>query len=107
MKKIIGILSLLFIFSLTSTAYAADANMDPDLKSKAKRATDNGLHYLREHQAEDGSWSGSVGITALALRAYLQSHRHYTEEDGPFITRPINRPKIMVSIRNAITHGIS
>jgi len=63
--------------------------MDAGLASKAKRATDEGLRYLRSTQAEDGAWSKSVGVTALALRAYLESHRGYNEEDGAFITRPI------------------
>jgi squalene-hopene/tetraprenyl-beta-curcumene cyclase len=63
--------------------------LDPELKSRVKRAIDDGLRYLREAQAEDGSWSDSVGVTALALRAYLQSPRGYREEDGAFITRPV------------------
>ncbi len=66
-----------------------DVKMDPDLRSKAKRASDRGLHFLRQTQAEDGSWSRSVGVTALALRAFLESHRKYNEGDGAFITRPV------------------
>ncbi len=72
-----------------STALAGGNIMDPQLKSKAKRAADDGLHYLRLHQAEDGSWSNSVGVTALALRAFLENRRGYNEGDGPFITRPV------------------
>ena len=67
---------------------AAEA-MDPQLRKKAQRAVDAGLHYLRGTQREDGSWAGSVGVTALGLRAFLQSHRGYNESDGAFITRPI------------------
>jgi squalene-hopene/tetraprenyl-beta-curcumene cyclase len=63
--------------------------MDEELRSKAGRAVDAGLHYLRLSQQENGSWSNSVGVTALALRGYLQSHRGYSEVDGAFITRPI------------------
>lgn len=63
--------------------------MDPEVREKAGRAVDAGLHYLRGKQADDGSWSGSVGVTALGLRAFLQSHRGYAEKDGAFITRPI------------------
>ena len=63
--------------------------MDPTLRKQARRAVDEGLHYLRGAQAEDGSWSNSVGITAIALRAYLESHRGYSETDGAFITRPV------------------
>ena len=71
-------------------AVAADeAAIDPALKEKAQHAVDGGLHYLRGTQGENGGWSNSVGITALALRAFLEAHRKYTEEDGAFITRPV------------------
>ncbi len=71
-------------------ASAADATgMDAELREKAGRAVDGGLHYLRLNQADDGSWSDSVGVTALALRAFLESHRGYSEIDGAFITRPV------------------
>jgi squalene-hopene/tetraprenyl-beta-curcumene cyclase len=89
MKKLALIFSFLLIPLLALNTNAAADNMDGALKKKAKRATDNGIRYLREHQAEDGSWSQSVGITALALRAFLESRRHYSEDDGPFITRPV------------------
>jgi squalene-hopene/tetraprenyl-beta-curcumene cyclase len=74
---------------LAGDIVAAEPSMDPELASKAKRAVDKGLHYLRGTQAEDGSWSKSVGVTALALRGFLDSHRGYSEEDGAFITRPV------------------
>ncbi len=63
--------------------------LDKALTEPAERAADEGLHYLRGTQAQDGSWSGSVGVTALALRAFLENRRKYNEADGPFITRPI------------------
>jgi len=66
------------------------SDMDPEVREKARRAVDAGLHYLRVNQADDGSWSESVGVTALGLRAFLQSHRGYAEKDGAFITRPIS-----------------
>lgn len=74
------------IFPLT---VHSETTMNPDVKDKAKRSIDQGLHFLRNQQAEDGSWSKSVGITALALRAFLESPRKYNESDGAFITRPI------------------
>jgi hypothetical protein len=55
---------------LTLAAEAAE-QMDPVLREKAGRAVDAGLHFLRLGQSEDGSWSNSVGITALALRGFL------------------------------------
>ncbi len=73
-----------------NVAYATDSSgMDTNLRDETKRAVDAGLHYLRINQKDDGSWSSSVGVTALALRAFLQSHRGYNEDDGAFITRPI------------------
>lgn len=81
---------LLLVATLTmalNVTYASE--MDPEVREKARRAVDAGLHYLRINQADDGSWSNSVGITALGLRAFLQSHRGYAEKDGAFITRPI------------------
>ena len=70
-------------------AYAADNSLDPQLRERARRAVDAGLHYLRGKQAADGSVARSVGITALSLRAFLESHRGYSESDGAFITRQI------------------
>lgn len=69
-------------------AQAAKA-MDPELERRAKRAIAGGLNYLRNQQAPDGSLMRSVGITALALRAFLESHEKYDESDGAFITRQV------------------
>ena len=89
MKAILATTALCASLAL-QTATAAEQAMDAALLSKAQRATDAGLHYLREHQAEDGSWSNSVGVTALALRAFLESYRGYNMGDGAFITRPVD-----------------
>ena len=89
MKKLISH-CLIAIFLLTSAAHADEtAGMDPELRDKVKRSVDAGLHFLRAQQSDAGSWSNSVGVTALGLRAFLQSHRGYNETDGAFITRPI------------------
>lgn len=69
-------------------ALAAD-KMDPALRSRAVRSVAMGLHYLRGQQAPDGSVLKSVGITALSLRAFLESPEKYTEADGPFMTRQV------------------
>ena len=71
------------------SAAAGSEEMDPELRERARRSVDAGLHYLRGTQAEDGSWSKSVGVTAIALRGFLESHRGYSEVDGAFITRPV------------------
>lgn len=87
MKNIIVLTTFLASICLPALSLA-ETGMDPGLHKKAKRAIDAGLHFLREQQTEDGSWSNSVGITALALRSFLESPRKYNEEDGAFITRP-------------------
>ena len=90
MKKHLLIFSILIsLFSFGTINAAEVAKMDPDIRSKSKRAADKGMRFLRDSQADDGSWSSSVGITALALRAFLESHRGYSEVDGPFIEKPI------------------
>lgn len=68
---------------------AGAEGLDPDLRRRVVRSIAGGLHYLRGQQAQDGSLFKSVGVTALALRAFLESPEKYTENDGPFITRPV------------------
>ena len=60
-----------------------------ELRTDMEDAVDRGLKYLRSQQAEDGAWSHSVGITALVVKAFMESPRKYTEEDGPFIRKPL------------------
>jgi squalene-hopene/tetraprenyl-beta-curcumene cyclase len=80
---------LLAAAALCAAGAAFAQDMDSNLRSRAQRAADEGLHYLRGTQAESGAWSNSVGVTAIAVRAFLESHRGYDESDGAFITRPI------------------
>jgi squalene-hopene/tetraprenyl-beta-curcumene cyclase len=68
---------------------AGSAELDAKLRDKAQHAVDAGLHYLRGQQGEDGAWSRSVGVTAIALRGFLESYRKYSENDGAFVTRPV------------------
>jgi squalene-hopene/tetraprenyl-beta-curcumene cyclase len=89
MKRLVFALVLVLAAVVPVRARAAGTDLDPDLREKGRRAVDAGLHYLRGTQAEDGSWSKSVGVTAIAVRAFLGSHRGYSEKDGAFITRPI------------------
>jgi len=91
MKTLISVPLICLSILAASLTFAAEAGeqMDTVLHEKAGRAADAGLHFLRIGQAEDGSWSNSVGITALALRGFLESHRGYNETDGAFITRPV------------------
>jgi squalene-hopene/tetraprenyl-beta-curcumene cyclase len=85
----LGSLWLIALASIAAAPAFAQNKMDSSLRSTAQRGVDEGLRYLRGTQAENGSWSNSVGITALALRAYVESHRAYDETDGAFITRPV------------------
>ncbi len=91
MKTLISVLVLSLSILVAPLTFAAEVaeKMDAVLHEKTGRAVDAGLHYLRLAQSEDGSWSNSVGITALALRGYLESPRGYNEGDGAFITRPV------------------
>jgi len=93
--------TIIFPFSIH-----AQPLMDPALKEKAKSAVDLGLHYLREHQEANGSWSNSVGVTGLALRAFLESPRKYVEADGPFITKPIKFILSQVKPNGAISETV-
>lgn len=88
MKRLGVVAGLAALLVFGADASAAE-RMDPALREKAMRAADEGLHFLRESQAEDGSWAGSVGVTALGLRAFLENRRDYNESDGAFITRPV------------------
>jgi len=91
MKTLISVPLLTLSILVAPLSFAADVaeKMDPALHEKAGRSVDAGLHYLRLAQSEAGSWSNSVGITALALRGFLESPRGYNEGDGAFITRPV------------------
>ncbi len=84
----------------------AEPSMNPELQGRGKRAIDAGLHYLRGSQEVNGSWSNSVGITAIAVRAFLESPRKYNEDDGPFITKPIKFILSHVKSNGAISESI-
>jgi len=104
MKKLVA--ALLAVLALTtSVAWAADT-MDATLREKARRAVDAGLHYLRGQQSADGSIAKSVGITALSLRAFLESHRGYTEGDGAFITRQVDYLLSKVNADGSISESL-
>lgn len=77
------------LLALAPAAFAATDKMDPEIRRRAVRAVAGGLHFLRGQQGPDGSVMRSVGITALSLRAFLESPSAYNESDGPFITRQV------------------
>lgn len=98
--------SLFLAMVMLPLSIHAESAMEPALKEKAKSAVDLGLHYLRAHQEANGSWSNSVGITGLALRAFLESPRKYSEADGPFITKPIKFILSQVKPNGAISETV-
>lgn len=79
-------LTLCLAFCLPAPAVAQIA---PDLGAKAKKSVDKGLRFLRGKQEEDGSYGKHVGLTAMVALAYLESHRNYKADEGPFIGRAI------------------
>lgn len=91
--------------ALAPAASAAENRMDPELRTAARKAVDAGIHYLRGTQAENGAWSRSVGITALALRAMLESYQRYGVYDGAFVTRPVEFILSNVKPDGSITEG--
>ena len=84
------LLALPAALALVVPAARAAGAMDADLRSKARRAVANGLHYLRTQVGSDGSLLKSVGVTALSLRAFLESPAAYNESDGGFVTRQVD-----------------
>jgi len=86
----LGSLASLLV-ALLAVPAAAAGDLDPKLREQADHAVDAGLAYLRKHQAENGSWSKSVGVTAIALRGLLGGHTRPAEADvakaAGFITK--------------------
>lgn len=75
---------------LASFATYAAGEIDDELKSEIKASIDNGLKFLRSQQEDDGSYMHHPGMTALVASAFMRSPRHYTEDDGPFVSGAID-----------------
>ena len=73
--------------STSPTTSSAEALIAPELVITAKKAVDRGIHFLRQQQAEDGSYGHHVGLTAMTLLAMTESYRGYGLGDGPFVRR--------------------
>ena len=67
----LGCLASLLV-ALVAVPAAAAGDLDPKLRDQADHAIAAGLGYLGKHQGEDGSWSKSVGVTAIAVRGFLE-----------------------------------
>ena len=77
--------SLWAALALCGGVAAAQPKLDPAVADEAKKAVDRGLHFLRTGQEADGSYGKHVGLTAMSLLAFAESHRGYGYDDGPFI----------------------
>ncbi|MBI4715785.1 MAG: terpene cyclase/mutase family protein [Nitrospirae bacterium] len=94
MRSVIGWMAVILLIpggmvSAAPQEAERDALLSKELRLQAEDAVDRGLKFLRSQQSEDGSWSHSVGITALAVNGFMESPRKYTEEDGPFMRKPL------------------
>lgn len=84
----LAFVSAALLAAVSLSAPAADDTMDAKMRERASVSAERGLEFLRGRESADGSWSKSVGVTALALHAFLASPHRYTEQDE-FIAKPI------------------
>jgi squalene-hopene/tetraprenyl-beta-curcumene cyclase len=82
----VALATLAGLLMLGQSAFAAD-NMDAQLRTQAQKAVDAGLKFLRSKQAANGSVAGSVGLTALSMRALLENPRGLQAADKPTIDK--------------------
>ena len=68
---------------------AKPAPLDSKLRDEIKASVDLGVGYLRWKIGPTGSLGDDLAATAMAVRVFAESHRKYTEEDGPFMRRPL------------------
>lgn len=77
--------AILAVVFATHTYGAGEINKE--LKDEVKASIDRALRWLRDQQAEDGSYMHHPGMTALVVSAFMRSPRQYTEADGPFVSK--------------------
>jgi squalene-hopene/tetraprenyl-beta-curcumene cyclase len=104
-KRVIALVLACSFLTLLLPPPGAAATLDPRDIAKAQSAVDRGLRWLHSAQKPDGSWAGHLGITALVLSAFARSHRHYREEDGPFIRNAVAYIRGAARPDGSITHG--
>ncbi|MCB9524396.1 MAG: terpene cyclase/mutase family protein [Myxococcales bacterium] len=78
-------LTLALVAAFVAGPAVAAPTLDPAVAEKAKGAVDKGLHFLRGLQEKNGSYGNHVGLTAMTLLAFAESHRAYNYGDGPFV----------------------
>ena len=86
--RVLAPLSLALSFASRSPAQGP-GDLGPELRDAVKASIDVGLKAVRFRQQPNGSWNDSLPATALAVTAMAQSHRRYTEEDGPFFRKAL------------------
>jgi squalene-hopene/tetraprenyl-beta-curcumene cyclase len=86
---VLSILTSTCLLALGASESRAQAPIDPQLRGDTEKAIEHGLAFLRGRQAADGSWSKSVGVTALDVRGFLESPRGPAEQDGPLVARSV------------------
>jgi squalene-hopene/tetraprenyl-beta-curcumene cyclase len=87
MKVRIGLLIGALALAFVATPAVAGPRIDPAQATKAKKSVDQGLHFLRYKQETNGSYGNHVGLTAMVVLAFAESHRAYTDGDGPFVSK--------------------
>lgn len=80
------IIAACLALALPVTGYA---QIDAALGAKAKKSVDKGLNFLRYKQEKNGSYGHHVGLTAMVVLAYTDSHRNYKADEGPFVGRAV------------------
>ncbi len=103
--RIFMVALLVGTFALNTQPVSAAAAKDAALVSKAQKAVDDGLRWLKSVQKPDGSWGNHLGITALAVTAFAKSHRAYREEDGPFMAKAAAKIRSAAKPDGSITEG--
>lgn len=87
-RCIAAVIAAIYVFIILGVpSQSAWGEVDTDFKERIKKSMDGGLHWLRNNQQENGSWSDNVGITSLVVMAYVKSPRNYNEEDDPFVRK--------------------
>jgi squalene-hopene/tetraprenyl-beta-curcumene cyclase len=80
---------VLWALGVAIPAAAQPKTLDRQLQERIKAGIDLGLKYLAFKQAPNGSWHNHPGTTALVVQALMESHRRYTEDDGPFVRKAL------------------
>ncbi len=80
---LLPLLAVLFLAPGLCAASQEGPNLGAEIRA--------GIRWLRSNQnLEEGSYGGSVGGTAWALRAFAECPDHYRAGDGPFVRKALD-----------------